>query len=107
MLVKKAVEVPATLKEKVDYYQCDLCGKKSDEDGHWVSSTERSLSVWRAGVCHNLHEVGIEMRIGDTYPEGSWGETTRFDICTDCFRDKLMPWFESQGAKPRREEWDY
>lgn len=107
MKFTKKVEVPATTKDEIDHYTCDLCSRRTEDNDYWPTSIKDPEDKWTLGVGRNVHETTIKMGIGDRYPEGSWGRETIFDICTDCFRTKLIPWFESQGAKPRMEEWDW
>lgn len=107
MKFTKTVEVPATTKTELDHYKCDLCGKTTENNSRWPSTIKVDQPRWSLGVDKNVRETTVKMEVGDRYPEGSWGDVTQFDICTDCFITKLIPWFESQGAKPREEEWDW
>ncbi len=29
------------------------------------------------------------------------------DLCPECFKERLLPWLDSQGAKARIEDWDW
>lgn len=73
----------------VDTVTCDLCGTK--KPGH---------SCWNAGDDFNIAATRLEMEIGWGCPDGGDKTETSYDICTNCFQTKLMPWLESQGAKP-------
>jgi len=78
--VQKTTEVVV-----VDSHTCDLCKEDIDD----VSS------AWRASC-------KVEMRFGRVLPEGDMSKTTRFDVCVDCFEDKLMPLLQQVfGATPR------
>lgn len=71
--------------------RCDLCGATTK-------------SEWRKG-CYDATEVEVRLKTGESYPDNGSGEETTIDICPDCFRDKLIPWVESQGGKPETKEW--
>lgn len=90
--------VPATTREKLAKTTCDLCGAEAKE-GNWESSS------------YEVNEVEIEVTVrqkdGDNYPEGGWGTDYTVDMCPDCFKNKLIPWLESQGCKAERKEWDW
>ena len=72
---------------------CDLCGAKSND------------SEWRENS-YNSASTTIEMEDDSHYPSGATTTITSFDICPECFRKKLIPWFESQGATPGIKERD-
>ena len=71
---------------------CDICKKESSKFGGWTFDN------------FGVEECTVNMRRGSNYPEGSCVTTTSFDICSDCFEDKLIPWLESHGATARKEE---
>jgi hypothetical protein len=77
---------------------CDLCGALAKK-GHWESSA------------YEIGEVEIEVTVrqedGTAYPEGGWGTDYMVDMCPGCFKNKLIPWLESQGCKAKRKEWDF
>ena len=81
------VEVPATMREFIDFVTCDLC-KEKITPGSQFDATE------------------IEVRCvnGDNFPDGGSTTEKSFDICRKCFEKKLIPWFRSQGAEPCIEE---
>lgn len=74
---------------------CDLCGEhaKDPNYGHWSQQSSYDVS-----------QTTIEYEEGSAFPEGRHTEKVSFHICTDCFKDKLVPWMESQGAKPTVKE---
>jgi hypothetical protein len=85
----KTVTVPATpetTKEVEDKTLCDLCGIAIREHGYDVDS------------------VTMEWEVGARYPEGADVECTGFDVCGDCFKNKVVPWMREQGATPRIED---
>ncbi len=81
--------VPAHAEERLDKVVCDLCQKTIKEERYEVDT------------------VVVTYRNGDNYPEGGSGEETSFDVCSDCWKEKLLPWFKEQGASPQCEEWDW
>jgi hypothetical protein len=87
--------LPAREESYVAEIHCDLCGRISTN----------AWRPWSTGS-YDLREVEVSLRTGDQYPEGGGGEMVEFDICPDCFTNKLVVWLESQGAKPRIEPWD-
>ena len=52
-------------------------------------------------------ETAISLEEGHYYPDSNYGEKLSIDICPNCFKNKLVPWLESQGAKMRKKEWWY
>lgn len=90
----KVFETP---REIVVEVKCDLCGKKaglrrSDRGGEWSENS------------YEIREVKVEMRIGDSFPEGSNWVATRYDICPWCFENRVMPFLEDAGAAPTIDE---
>ena len=71
---------------------CDLCETKA-KDASWSSSY------------YNIDDTNIEMQVtidcktGEMYPEGGSYEEYIIDLCPKCFKSRLIPWLESQGAK--------
>lgn len=94
----KTVEVPATTKQELDKTTCDLCGKEAKR-GYWESSSYE--------VNDTEIEVTIKHEDGYNYPEGGNGTKYSVDMCPDCFKERLIPWLESQGCKAERKEWDW
>lgn len=90
----KEIEIPAETRTVLDMMVCDLCGKSTKN------------RTWKEGE-FDIQEVDVSMCIGRAYPDNGQSETTTFDICPGCFRDKLIPWFKSQGADPRVEDADW
>lgn len=73
---------------------CDLCGRVS------------SCSDWSGGG-YGVEETQIKLEEGFRCPDGGNTTTTEFHVCPLCFRDKLIPWMTSQGAKPTITEVDF
>lgn len=83
------VERPAKVERVHTCTTCDICNKK--------------LRLWS----YEFEEVEISCKVGSRYPEGGSGTLTEVDLCSDCFEEKLLPWFASQGVKPAVSDWDY
>lgn len=81
-----------------DKILCDLCGKQGIGDS------------WESGYyeCNETEvEVTIHQKDGHTYQGGGDGYQYTVDLCPDCFKDRLIPWLNSQGANLKPVEWDY
>lgn len=68
---------------------CDLCGKDCREAEFEVNRVE------------------VEHSYGEAYPDGGTTTKVEFDLCGACFTEKLRPFLESLGARPRVTEVDY
>lgn len=81
---------------------CDLCGRKAkDADGP---------APWSGGsydIDDTTIMVVVKREEGESCPSGGNKTTTEVDICPSCFKDKLLPWLVSQGAKPEITEVDW
>jgi hypothetical protein len=75
---------------ELDSHICDFCSKK----------------IVESPGAYEVSTASVKMSIGINYPEDSYGETTSVDICVECFKGKLMPWAESQGAKFYKKDWN-
>ena len=84
--------------EKLVETTCDLCGKKADR-GEWESA------MYKVG--ESEISVTVKQREGDSFPGGGSGTSYEVDMCPDCFRNRLIPWLKSQGAKIKEAEWDW
>ena len=87
----KKIEVDHT--ELVEM-KCDLCGRAVRSDD-WSKKA------------YGVADTTVEIEEGEHYPEYRCTETTSFDICPDCFKNKLIPWLKSQGAEPTVKENDW
>jgi len=98
--MRKYITKQATVEERLvlDEVACDLCGKVG-KDGDWETS------AW--GVAESEIEIEVRYKDGSSYPEGGSGQKYNVDICPDCFREKLIPWLESQGCKAKFEDWGW
>lgn len=97
MKIYKDKEIPARKEKILVKRACDLCGKggKHSWDGGVYEESNTTIKV---SVCHKQ---------GYSYPEGGSGDGIDIDLCPSCFRNKLVPWLQEQGANIKYEEWDY
>lgn len=99
MKIEKTVIVPAvpeTTDVVVDYYRCDLCDRQTKDTENWKGEST-----------YEIDNVVVLTKTGSSYPEGGHIEVTKFDICPDCFKNKLIPWMAKNGASPRTSERDW
>jgi hypothetical protein len=85
----KTVTIPEYTKKVEDRVTCDLCGDDIVEKHHEVN------------------EVTVSYRYGESYPEEGWGQEVKVDMCGKCFKLKLMPWLSSQGVQLIEREWEW
>jgi hypothetical protein len=78
---------------------CDLCGKKTKSAIEWSEN--------RYEVNETEISVNIKQKEGSNYPEGGNGTEYEVDLCPDCFKDKLVPWLQAQGAQIEKKDWDW
>lgn len=81
--------VPETTREVVDRTTCDVCEKEIH------------------GGLFSVDKIVVSRDVGTSCPEGGSSVSTSFDLCADCFTNKLVPFLASLGAKPRIEEHDW
>jgi hypothetical protein len=91
--------VPAKVVKKFVRRTCDLCGVASKRGKEWEPS---SYTVAETEV-----SVTVTHRSGKSYPEGGSGTEVEVDLCPKCFKDRLIPWLESQGATIEASDWDF
>lgn len=76
---EKVTETVTKTHYKLIRRSCDLCGVSTVDDGNrWTTIS--------------FEEDNVEKEV---------------DICPDCFKNKLVPWLISQGAKIKQEDWDW
>lgn len=87
-----------TERERLVETTCDLCGAKAKQ-GNWES------------YAFQVNEVEVEVIVkqsdGSAYPEGGWGKKLIVDICPKCFKETLIPFLRSKGAKIEEREWEF
>lgn len=94
MKVMKTVKVPASTEQVLNYVKCELCGAQSRNEN------------WSPGQ-YEVTDPDVTLEEGTHYPEGRSTTTIILDICPKCFKEKLIPWFISQGGTPRESESDW
>lgn len=102
-LVYKTKVVPAvaeTTKKYVAGVKCELCPRKGQGE-------EFDGGGDYSDVSYEMLEVNVHLEEGSNYPEGGSASTTVLDICPDCFKSKLVPWFQEQGGTVRNKESDW
>lgn len=82
------IQVPATTRKHLSHFTCDICKTNSRGSDGWAENG------W------DVKNVEISLDEGSNYPEYAFGETITYDICPKCFKEKLMPFLDSLGAKP-------
>ena len=83
MIVTKTKQVSqTTIVETV----CDMCGTRFKGDGFDNDSL------------YKVAEVYIEFKEGEQYPEGGRFDMIKPDICPSCFKEKVIPFLESEGV---------
>ena len=83
--------VPEHMEEVISHRTCDICNRSNrGKDSCEIEETEISFRE-------------VEM----SYPECGNGITYSYDICHECFKEKVMPALGVLGAEPKEEEWDY
>lgn len=79
---------------------CDLCGTTVEKRQH------REGADWSTGT-YEVLETAVWLKQGESYPEGGQHDVREYDICPECFRDRLEPWLMEQGAVPRERSLDF
>lgn len=95
MIEEIEIEIPAKKAKQFRKLVCDVCGKSTTNYDNWGGSDEKiSINITKSHTS-NMYDGG-----GDV-------EETSFDLCEECFDNKLVPFLESLGATKRIHEWDY
>jgi hypothetical protein len=94
-------EVRIEKREVVVAVTCDLCKRRfenaspsTDETVAWTDNSKQ-----RQETTVRLHDAEY-----DEYEYGGRSKTVVFDICPDCFADRLVPWLKEQGADPNTDK---
>jgi len=82
--------VPEHIESVFAKVTCDLCGEEIKKDNQF-----------------DAPKVVVAGEEGVSYPEGGTCTRTEFDVCVKCFKDEVVPWFDSRGAQPRVNEIDW
>lgn len=98
MQIKEKYIRPAVEDERTVKVVCDLC-KAEGHYGQWNNS-------W-----YEINDTTINMEIrqreGNQYPEGGSSTEVVIDLCPKCFKDRLIPWLQSQGAEIKSLDYDW
>jgi len=81
--------------------QCDLCGRKSPDNYNWTQGSYK-VNETELKVC-----VTVTQQEGNQYPEGGSGTEYEIDLCPECFKNRLVSWLKSEGAKIKEKDWDW
>lgn len=99
--------IPARETTEIASVTCDVCGKKGDRLWNAPYNFEDEED-WDDSSTYSFECVAVRMAEGASYPEGGQAyELTRYDICPDCFKGKVMPFLAELGAQPSSEEVDW
>ena len=91
----KNTKVTQGTREETDVVRitCDLC--KRTIKGH----------SWAKSSASNVAESTVSLKTGFWFPDGGNGELVEFDICPDCFENRLVGALLQMGAEPTTTEW--
>ena len=95
---KKGKEIATREFEYLDNKVCDLCGKE-DRGGSLHSDADWGDTDYDFDIVHIRRAHGTSDRDGGGYKERDY-----FDICPDCFVDKVVKWLQEQGATMQSHE---
>ena len=87
--------IPEEVVDFVETTICDVCGVAHRGNG------------WERQRSYEIIETHVKIVTGDSYPTGGYTEERSFDICPNCFKEKLIPFIESFGAIPTINEVDW
>lgn len=92
-MARKTITVPVK-SERVEIVKilCDLCEKPAPDPD---SETD---NPWGDGP-PEVANTTIEMQTGVSHSDGALVEIVSFDICPQCFRTKLIPFFAEEGGR--------
>ncbi len=93
MITYKNVVIPQHSEKRFSHVTCDICKRISTSNN------------WDAGS-YQVCDVKIELREGCSYPDHTHVKKTEYDICPDCFKDKVMPFLALLWAHPTVTEID-
>ena len=74
---------------------CDLCGLVSKSDRNWKDDE------------YHIDETEVKLTVGIKEWDGRSDTEYTVDICPDCFKGKLIPWLQSQGATIQEKNYDW
>ena len=98
MRIMETRVVPATTRQVCVKRKCDLCGAEA-KGGEWPHED------------FHLNETTIKIEMthteGSCFPEGGMGAACEVDLCPKCFRHRLVPWLNAEGASLDYVDWDW
>lgn len=101
MSIQKEIRtIPAKTAEYTVSVTCDLCGEVFEEAREGVPNIE-----WAA--YGDIQETCVQIEEGYGHLDGGDKRVRAYHICCKCFKTKLEPWLQSQGAKPTIREIDW
>ena len=80
---------------KRETFICDFCKEETSDQDNWSDEN------------YAIDKTRIKLSHGSSYPDSGWVERIEFHVCPDCFRSEMIPFFESRGIKPTKEEKDW
>lgn len=107
MKVEKTVTIAAVPERKqveTDHYLCDICGARIK----WPGSYEVKEIGFELQLSVHRFRVKLGYKTGASYPEGGNSREEEFDVCPECWTNRVVPWMQShQGVSPRVTECDW
>ena len=98
-IVNKETEIVLKNRIKTEKVKCDMCDKEGipiDED-IWP----RDLGVSWPSAHHQTLLTNLSYIDKWNYPDEGYGEIIHYDICHDCFKNKLLPVIQTLvGSQP-------
>jgi hypothetical protein len=93
---KYKTETNQVTRKALDVLTCDLCSAIGKGE-QWETS------IWEVNTVDIA--IMIHHNEGDIDREGGSGTKYTVDMCPKCFKEKLIPWLQSQGATVQPIEW--
>ena len=82
--------------------KCDFCGIAYDNAR--ACTYDGDVSFARN---YNVENVGLYLKKGTSYPEGSEGSIQQFHGCKKCWYEKIVPALKAMGGIIHVTEYDY
>lgn len=97
----KNVVLPAKVVPVCQARVCDLCGANGNP--RWQSS------LWNQTVNETVVSASIEIRQKEGFQDAESGQGTEYevDLCPKCFKEKLIPWLQSQNPEIKSAPWEW
>jgi hypothetical protein len=81
---------------------CDLCGAIARGNNNGGEEVDWGIGTYEVSVSNVYFQSGNDIPM-----VGGEGAITLADICPECFKTKLIPWLNSQGANVHVKEYGY